>query len=263
VCSCLQGDLPPPFCANACKARGCGDSPRMRAKWWSLASETMRASTLAERVANIDPDPRPRPASAPDRRGSSRRSPGLAADPIAVWAMGQDRLVTDRVEALVDRFVPRRRNQPPGSPGGNCTIQRGPGRARLRNDRLRALVSRPTSSRRPHPRATSIHRPESCCGTAAYRPGRLGDRDCETPFVNHQRLSGTIDVTVIRADFPSGTAGHRTRLHRLLSPSSLIQAVARSARGCGGESRHDALTDIDAGRCAGARPAAGRRTSAK
>lgn len=64
------------------------------------------AAVLAWRVANIDPD-------AAQPAGERFRlpwlppppSPGLSADPIAVWAVGQDRLVADRVEALVERVA--------------------------------------------------------------------------------------------------------------------------------------------------------------
>jgi len=114
-----------------------GDDPRER------VSEAVRsrllggpeevrdpAAVLAWRVTNLDPDGAP-PEGERFRPPWLPPPPALSADPIAVWAIGQDRLVTDRVEALVGRVAA---DPPPWAHGIPARPEPGPGRERWERD---------------------------------------------------------------------------------------------------------------------------------
>jgi len=88
------------------------------------------ATVLAWRVANLDPNGAPavgerfRPPWLPP-------PPTLSEDPVGTWAVGQDRLVTDRVEALVGRVAAE---PPPWAHGIPARPEPGAGRERWERD---------------------------------------------------------------------------------------------------------------------------------
>jgi len=88
------------------------------------------AAVLAWRVANLDPNGAP-PAGERFRPPWLPPPPTLSVDSVGMWAAGQDRLVTDRVEALVERVAAE---PPPWAHGIPARPEPGPARERWERD---------------------------------------------------------------------------------------------------------------------------------
>ncbi len=88
------------------------------------------AAVLAWRVANIDPNGAP-PVGERFRPPWLPSPPTLSVDSVGMWAVGQDRLVTDRVEALVDKVAAE---PPPWARGIPARPKPGPARKRWERD---------------------------------------------------------------------------------------------------------------------------------